>query len=180
MITFVYNVYSFMLIIYVLQKIEQKFCTIILQPIRLYELLFFLPIYFLKLNLFAYLVLSSLFTLAWMDTRLKEVSHRLLSVYFIMIFIHYINNPLPINTISLFICLALYGFSYLTNGLGLGDVYIYFGLSFILTLSDFLTVFRYSLWIALFVELIKKTKTSFAFIPYIYIGLILFLTLNLY
>jgi len=115
-----------------------------------------------------------------MDNRLKEVSDRLIILFYISIFIHYFNHPIPISLINSLISLGLYIFSKLTNGLGIGDVYIFFGLSFILDQNHFITVFKYSLWIALFFELIKKTKTSFAFIPYIYMSLILLLILNLY
>lgn len=169
-----------MLILYTLMKIEQSLCVHKLKSIRILELLLFIPIYLLNLNLTSFILCSILYTLAWMDNRLQEISDRLIIFFYISIFIHYINYPISICLINTFICLGLYIFSKLTNGLGIGDVYVFFGLSFILNQDHFITVFRYSLYLALFFEFIKKTKTSFAFIPYIYLSLILFLTLNLY
>lgn len=169
-----------MLILYTLMKIEQSLCVHKLKSIRILELLLFIPIYLLNLNLTSFILCSILYTLAWMDNRLQEISDRLIIFFYISIFIHYLNYPIPICLINTFICLGLYIFSKLTNGLGIGDVYVFFGLSFILNQDHFITVFRYSLYLALFFEFIKKTKTSFAFIPYIYLSLILFLTLNLY
>jgi len=169
-----------MLIIYSLMKIEQNLYPYPLSSIKFNELLLFSPIYLLNLNMQSYILCSILYTLSWMDNRLKEVSDRLIILFYISIFIHYFNHPIPISLINSLISLGLYIFSKLTNGLGIGDVYIFFGLSFILDQNHFITVFKYSLWIALFFELIKKTKTSFAFIPYIYMSLILLLILNLY
>ncbi|MHB8096795.1 MAG: prepilin peptidase [Erysipelotrichaceae bacterium] len=169
-----------MTFIYLLTKIEQVLCDYELKPIRMFELLLVYPLYRLNLNLSSFFLCSILFTLAWMDHQLKEVSDRLIILFYITVFIHYIYHPIPISMINLILCFGLYLFSKLTNGLGIGDVYIFFGLSFILNQNHFITVFKYSLWLALFFELIKKTKTSFALIPYIYLGLILFLILNLY
>lgn len=180
MISYEFNVYILMLIIYLLTKIEQTLCTYKLKPLTIFECLLIYPLYQLNLNLTSFYLCSILFTLAWMDHQLKEVSDRLIILFYITIFIHYINHPIPISMINLVLCFGLYLFSKCTNGLGIGDVYIFFGLSFILNQEHFFTVFKYSLWLALFFELIKKTKTSFAFIPYIYLGLILFLILNLY
>lgn len=169
-----------MLIIYLLMKMEHALCKHLLKPLTLYEGFLIFPLYQLDLNLTSFFLCSTLYTLAWMDNRLKEVSDRLLVLFYISVFMHYLNHPIPISMINLILCLGLYLFSKYTNGLGIGDVYVFFGLSFILNQINFITVFRYSLYLALFFELIKKTKTSFAFIPYIYLGLILFLILNLY
>ena len=151
-----------------------------LKPLTFFEGLLIYPLYQLNLNISSFFLCSTLYTLAWMDNRLKEVSDRLLILFYISVFMHYLNHPIPISMINLILCLGLYLFSKYTNGLGIGDVYVFFGLSFILNQINFITVFRYSLYLALFFELIKKTKTSFAFIPYIYLSLILFLILNLY
>lgn len=175
-----FSIYKLMLVIYLLTKIEQTLCIHKLKPIKPLELLFILPLYQLNLNLTSFFLCSILFTLAWMDYQLKEVSDRLIILFYITVFNHFINHPIPISMINLILCLGLYLFSKYTNGLGIGDVYIFFGLSFILNHDHFITVFKYSLWLALLFELIKKTKTSFAFIPYIYMSLILFLILNLY
>ena len=169
-----------MLIIYFLMKIEHTLCKHMLKPLTFFEGLLIYPLYQLNLNISSFFLCSTLYTLAWMDNRLKEVSDRLIILFYIAVFIHYINHPIPISMINLTLCFGLYLFSKYTNGLGIGDVYVFFGLSFILNQINFITVFRYSLYLALFFELIKKTKTSFAFIPYIYLGLILFLILNLY
>ena len=168
------------MLIYLLMKIEQSLCREYLRSISFTQILIIIPIYILNLNISSYLLLSVLFTLAWMDDQLKAVSDRLLILYFISILFHYINHPIPISVINLFICLGLLIFSKLSNGLGIGDVYIFFGLAFILTLQDFMFVIKYSCWFGLILELIKKAKSSFAFIPYIYIGLVVFLILNLY
>lgn len=180
MISFKLFIYKLMLITYLLMKIEQRLCNLNLEPIRMLELLFIIPIYLLNLNLTSFILCSILYTLAWMDKRLQEISDRLIILFYCIIFIHYMNHPIPLSILNNLFCLGLYFFSKLTNGLGIGDVYIFYGLSFILNQNHFISVFKYSLWIALFFELIKKTKTSFAFIPYIYLGLILFLILNLY
>ncbi|NTW90384.1 MAG: hypothetical protein HGA35_00265, partial [Erysipelotrichaceae bacterium] len=60
-----------------------------------------------------------------MDHQLKEVSDRLIILFYITIFIHYINYPIPISMINLILCFGLYLFSKCTNGLGIGDVYIF-------------------------------------------------------
>lgn len=173
-------IYLNMIIFYLLTKIERSLCSDNLKPIRILELLLIYPIYQLNLNLPSFILCSILLTLAWMDDRLKEVSDRLIILFYLSIFIHYINHPIPISFFNILLCLGLLLFSKYTKGLGIGDVYIFFGLSFILNTENFFSVFKYSIWLALFIEVIKKTKTSFAFIPYIYISLILFLILNLY
>lgn len=169
-----------MLIIYCLMKIEQKLCKAYLSSIQIIEILMILPLYLLNLSLSSFVLLSILFTLSWMDSRLKEVSDRLLILYFISVFFHFIQNSNRIDYRSILFCVILAIFSIVTKGIGLGDIYIFFGLSFIFNYEDFMLIFKYSLWIALVFELIKKTKTSFAFIPYIYSALVLFLILNLY
>lgn len=169
-----------MFIIYLLIKFEQQLCTNDLRTLYPIELIFYLPLTILHLNNISYLLLSVLFVLSWMDLRIQAISDRLIILFFCIIAFHYFQNPLPIEPISLFIILLLYLFARYTKGFGMGDVYILFGLSFILNLNDFLIVLRNSFYLGLIIELIKKTKTSFAFIPYIYLSLTLFLILNLY
>lgn len=169
-----------MFIIYSLIKLEQHLCTNHLRTLYPIELIFYLPLTILPLNNLSYLLLSVLFILSWMDLRLQAISDRLIILFFLCIALHYFHNPIPIEPISLIILFLLYLIAHYTKGFGMGDVYILFGLSFILNLNDFLFVLRNSFYLGLIIELIKKTKTSFAFIPYIYLSLILFLILNLY
>jgi hypothetical protein len=169
-----------MFIIYLLTKFEQHLCTNYLRTFYPLELIFYLPLVIIPLNSVSYLLLSVLFVLSWMDLRLQAISDRLIILFFFVIALHYFHNPIPIDTISLVILFLLYLIAHYTKGFGIGDVYILFGLSFVLNLNDFLFVLRNSFYLGLFIEIIKKTKTSFAFIPYIYLSLILFLILNLY
>ena len=103
------------MLIYLLMKIEQSLCREYLRSISFTQILLIIPIYILNLNISSYLLLSVLFTLAWMDDQLKAVSDRLLILYFISILFHYINHPIPISVINLFICLGLLIFSKLSN-----------------------------------------------------------------
>lgn len=169
-----------MLIIYLLVKLEQYLCKEYLRTLYPYEYLLVLPIYLLPLNLISCLLLEILFVLSWMDHRILSISDRLIVLFYCVICIQYLYHPIHIDYSSIFICLFLALFSKYTKGMGLGDIYILFGLSFILNLTDFLTVLRYSFIIALIINVIKKTKEPFAFIPYIYLSLILFLSGNLY
>jgi leader peptidase (prepilin peptidase) / N-methyltransferase len=169
-----------MFIIYLLIKFEQYLCTNYLRSLYPIELLFYLPLVIIQLNTISYLLLSVLFVLSWMDLRLHAISDRLIILFFCVIALHYFQNPVPIEPISLIILFFLYLIARFTKGFGMGDVYILFGLSFVLNLNDFLFVLRNSFYLGLIIELIKKTKTSFAFIPYIYLSLVLFLILNLY
>lgn len=169
-----------MFIIYLLIKFEQHLCTNYLRSLYPIELLFYLPLVIIQLNTISYLLLSVLFVLSWMDLRLHAVSDRLIILFFCVIAFHYFQNPIPLEPFSLIILFFLYLIARYTKGFGMGDVYILFGLSFVLNLNDFLFVLRNSFYLGLIIELIKKTKTSFAFIPYIYLSLVLFLILNLY
>lgn len=175
------DVYISMIIIYTLIKLEQFLCkNYYLKTIYSIEYYLILPIYLLPLNRISYLLLCVLFVLSWMDRRLQSISDRLIVIYFCVISIHYFQNPIQLNYLSMFICLLLMIFAKLTNGIGMGDIYILFGLTFILNSYDFMFILRYSFFIALVIELIKKTKKSFAFVPYIYYSLILFLSVSLY
>lgn len=169
-----------MVIIYTLVKLEQYLCKEYdFHTIFMYEYLLILPIYLLPLNTISFILLCILFVLSWMDRRLQAISDRLIVLYFCIISVHFYLNPIEVNYISILICLFLAVFAKYTNGIGMGDIYILFGLTFILNIYDFLFILRYSFIIALITELLKKTKESFAFIPYIYITLILFLSVNL-
>ena len=169
-----------MIIIYTLIKLEQTLCQkLTLRTLYTYEYLFILPIFGLNLNTISYVLLSVLFVLSWMDRRIQSISNHLIILFFIVVYIHYVLAPHKLEYISMFICLFLLCVSKYTQGFGLGDVYILFGLSFLLNLMDFIYVLRLSFILALIIESIKKTKEPFAFIPYIYTALILFLTLNL-
>lgn len=170
-----------MILIYTLIKIEQYLNkNYYLRTLFMYEYLLIIPIYLLPLNTISYLLMSILFVLAWMDYRIQSISDRLIILFYLSILIHYINQPIQISYFNLFICYVLLLIARYTKGLGLGDVYILFGLSLILNNHDFISVLRNSFIIALIVESIKKTKYNFAFIPYIYYSLILFLSVNLY
>jgi hypothetical protein len=169
-----------MFIIYILIKIEQHLYSNHLRSICPIELIFYLPLIIIPFNIASYFLLSVLFVLSWMDLRLQAISNRLIILFFCSIAFHYVQNPIPLEPFSYLICFLLLLIARYTNGFGIGDVYILFGLSYILNLTDFLFVLRNSFYLGLIFELIKKTKTSFAFIPYIYISLILFLILNLY
>jgi len=169
-----------MFIIYLLIKLEQHLCTHQLRTLYPIELIFYLPLVIIRFNTISYFLLSVLFVLSWMDLRLQAISDRLIILFFCAILFHYYQAPIPIELISLIIILFLFLIARYTKGFGMGDVYILFGLSFILNINDFLFVLRNSFYLGLIFELIKKTKTSFAFIPYIYLSLILFLILNLY
>lgn len=169
-----------MLIIYTLIKIEQRLCSNYLRTLYPIEYIFYLPLVVIPFNNSSYLLLSVLFVLSWMDLRLQAISDRLIILFFCVIALHYYQHPIQLEPFSLFICIILYLIAIFTKGFGMGDVYILFGLSFILNLNDFLFVLRNSFYLGLIIELIKKTKTSFAFIPYIYLSLNLFLILNLY
>ena len=170
-----------MVIIYALLKLEQYLCKkYTLRTLFIYEYLLIIPIYLLPLNTISFVLLCILFVLTWMDRRLQSISDRLIILYFGIISIHYFTHPIQLNYLAMFICLFLVIFAKFTNGIGMGDIYILFGLTFIVNIDDFLFILRYSFIIALIVELLKKTKDSFAFVPYIYYSLILFLSVNLY
>lgn len=177
----VYYVYINMLIIYMLIKLEQTLCTeYTLRTLFMYEYLFIIPIYLLPLNTISFILICILFVLTWMDYRIQSISDRLILLFYLCVLVHYILHPIQISIINLLICFVLLSISMFTKGLGLGDVYIIFGLSLLLNNQDFLFVLRNSFIIALIVESIKKTKVNFAYIPYIYYSLILFLSVNLY
>lgn len=170
-----------MIIIYTLIKLEQYLCkAYTLRTLFMYEYLLIIPIYLLPLNTASVMLMSILFVLTWMDYRIQSISDRLILLFYFSVLVHYINHPIKISMLNLLICFVLLIISLFTNGLGLGDVYILFGLSLILNNQDFLFVLRNSFIIALIIESIKKTKVNFAYIPYIYYSLILFLSVNLY
>lgn len=166
--------------IYLLIKLEQsRIKDIALRPLSIHEIVVILPIYLLPLNIPSFLLLCCMFVLTWMDYRIQSISDRLIIIYFLCILAHYVTNPIPIDLTNLFICSFLFVIALLTKGFGLGDVYILFGLALILNFHDFTLVLQISFIIALIIESIKKTKVSFAFIPYIYYSMILFLSVNL-
>jgi len=169
-----------MILIYALIKLEQYLNKNYLRTIFMYEYLLIIPIYLLPLNPISFVLMCILFVLTWMDYRIQSISDRLIILFYLCILIHYINQPIHISYFNLFICFVLLIISLKTNGFGLGDVYILFGLSLILNNQNFLIILRNSFIIALIIESIKKTKVHFAFIPYIYYSLILFLSVNLY
>lgn len=169
-----------MILIYSLIKLEQNLNKHYLRPLYMYEYLLIIPIYLLPLNPISFVLMCILFVLTWMDFRIQSISDRLILLFYLSVIFHYINQPIHISLINLMICFVLLNISLFTKGLGLGDVYILFGLSLLLNNEDFLFVLRNSFIIALIIESIKKTKNNFAFIPYIYYSLILFLSVNLY
>lgn len=170
-----------MTLIYTLIKFEQYLNkNYSLRTLFIYEYLLIIPIYLLSLNFVSYCLLSILFVLSWMDDRIQSISDRLIILFYLCILMHYINQPIYISYFNLCICFVLLIISLKTNGFGIGDVYILFGLSLILNNNDFLSVLRNSFIIALVIESIKKTKAHFAFVPYIYYSLILFLSVSLY
>ncbi len=181
MVYYVYSVYEYMILIYALIKLEQYLNkNYYLRTLFIYEYVLIIPIYFLSLNIISFTLICILFVLSWMDYRIQSISDRLIILFYLCILIHYINQPIHISYFNLFICFILLIISLKTNGFGLGDVYILFGLSLILNNQNFLIILRNSFIIALIIESIKKTKVHFAFIPYIYYSLILFLSVNLY
>lgn len=169
-----------MILIYTLIKLEQYLNKNYLRPLFMYEYLLIIPLYLLPLNPISFVLMCILFVLTWMDFRIQSISDRLILLFYLSVIFHYINQPIHISLINLMICFVLLNISLFTKGLGLGDVYILFGLALLLNNEDFLFVLRNSFIIALIIESIKKTKNNFAFIPYIYYSLILFLSVNLY